>query len=105
MSYKLMVFRCSVMMAGMGGKREQIVRECKEISKQLHNVHAMKLYFKNFEIYHNISIYSQLPPIHMILPKLTVITCYPKFLLFIIEDNSNLILLTIVQIECTVVQQ
>jgi hypothetical protein len=23
----------------------------------------MKLYFKNFEIYHNISIYSQLPPI------------------------------------------
>ena len=29
----------------------------------------MKLYFKNFEIYHNISIYSQLPPIHMILSK------------------------------------
>jgi len=23
----------------------------------------MKLYFKNFEIYHNISIHSQLPPI------------------------------------------
>jgi len=30
----------------------------------------MKSYFKNFEIYHNISIYSQLPPIHMILSKL-----------------------------------
>ena len=34
-----------------------MVRESKEISKQLRNVHAMKLYFKNFEIYHNISIY------------------------------------------------
>jgi len=29
----------------------------------LRNVHAIKLYFKNFEIYHNMSIYSQLPPI------------------------------------------
>ena len=54
MSYKLMVFRSSV----TGGRGE-----CKEISKQLRNVHAMKLYFKNFEIYRNISIYSQLPPI------------------------------------------
>jgi len=33
----------------------------------LRNVHAMKLYFKNFEIYHNISIYSQLPPIQYFL--------------------------------------
>ena len=52
MSYKLIVFRSSVT-----GGEERIVRECKEISKQLRNVHAMKLYFKNFEIYHNISIY------------------------------------------------
>jgi len=42
----------------------------KEISKQLRKVQAMKLYFKNFEIYRNISIYSQLPPTHTILSKL-----------------------------------
>ena len=43
-----MVFRSSV----TGGRGE-----CKEISRQLRNVHAMKLYFKNFEIYRNNSIY------------------------------------------------
>ena len=29
----------------------------------MRNVHAIKLYFKSFEIYHNISIYSQVPSI------------------------------------------
>ena len=70
MSYKLMVFRISV--TGGGGEEgiDTKGKQSKEISKQLRKFHAKKLYFKNFEIYHNISIYSQLPPIHMILSKL-----------------------------------
>ena len=65
----------------------------------MRNVHAMKLYFKNFEIYHNISIYSQLPPIHMILSKLGhTIKVLPKFnksnhlrynRFYIIGDSNN----------------